>query len=104
VLLAIFLAIVIRKVVVQTAGADNPRGRRPVAGRIDGDAVERRPGNQRSVRHIRRDGYANQNQAGAARKTIESIGDSVLVADEHGQIVVANAAAKRLLEIAPGAP
>jgi PAS domain S-box-containing protein len=35
-------------------------------------------------------------------KTIESIGDSVLVADEHGQIVVANAAAKRLLEIAPG--
>jgi PAS domain S-box-containing protein len=36
-------------------------------------------------------------------KTIESIGDSVLVADERGQIVVTNAAAKRLLEIVPGA-
>src|SRR5216683_472028 len=35
--------------------------------------------------------------------TIESIGDSVLVADERGQIVVANAAAKRLLQIVPGA-
>src|SRR5229473_2847713 len=34
--------------------------------------------------------------------TIESIGDSVLVADERGQVVVANAAAKRLLEIVPG--
>src|SRR5258706_12270283 len=34
--------------------------------------------------------------------TIESIGDSVLVADERGQIVVANAAAKRLLRIVPG--
>ncbi len=36
-------------------------------------------------------------------KTIESIGDSVLVADERGQIVVTNAAAKRLLDIVPGA-
>jgi PAS domain S-box-containing protein len=35
--------------------------------------------------------------------TIESIGDSVLVADESGRIVVANAAAKRLLQIVPGA-
>jgi PAS domain S-box-containing protein len=35
--------------------------------------------------------------------TIESIGDSVLVADQRGQIVVANAAAKRLLQIVPGA-
>jgi len=35
--------------------------------------------------------------------TIESISDSVLVADERGQIVAANAAAKRLLEIVPGA-
>src|SRR5882724_6586774 len=35
--------------------------------------------------------------------TIESISDSVLVADEHGQIVVANAAAKQMLEIVPGA-
>jgi PAS domain S-box-containing protein len=35
--------------------------------------------------------------------TIESIGDSVLVADERGQIVIANAAAKRLLQIVPGA-
>src|SRR5216683_2869633 len=35
--------------------------------------------------------------------TIESIGDPVLVADERGQIVVANAAAKRLLQIVPGA-
>ena len=35
--------------------------------------------------------------------TIESIGDSVLVTDESGKIVVANAAAKRLLEIVPGA-
>ena len=34
--------------------------------------------------------------------TIESIGDSVLVTDERGKIVVANAAAKRLLEIVPG--
>ena len=34
--------------------------------------------------------------------TIESIGDSVLVADERGQVVVANAAAKRLLDIVPG--
>ena len=34
--------------------------------------------------------------------TIESIGDSILVADERGQIVVANAAAKRLLQIVPG--
>ena len=35
--------------------------------------------------------------------TIESISDSVLVADERGQIVVANAAAKQMLEIVPGA-
>src|SRR6267154_4292831 len=35
--------------------------------------------------------------------TIESISDSVLVSDERGQIVAANAAAKRLLEIVPGA-
>jgi PAS domain S-box-containing protein len=34
--------------------------------------------------------------------TIESIGDSVLVADERGKIVLANAAAKGLLEIVPG--
>jgi PAS domain S-box-containing protein len=34
--------------------------------------------------------------------TIESISDSVLVADERGQIVIANAAAKRLLGIDPG--
>jgi PAS domain S-box-containing protein len=34
--------------------------------------------------------------------TIESIGDSVLVADERGQVVVANAAAKRLLDVVPG--
>jgi PAS domain S-box-containing protein len=35
--------------------------------------------------------------------TIESISDSILAADERGQIVVANASAKRLLEIVPGA-
>jgi PAS domain S-box-containing protein len=35
--------------------------------------------------------------------TIESISDSVLVADERGQIVAANAAAKQMLEIVPGA-
>jgi PAS domain S-box-containing protein len=35
--------------------------------------------------------------------TIESISDSVLVADQRGQIVIANAAAKRLLGIDPGA-
>jgi PAS domain S-box-containing protein len=35
--------------------------------------------------------------------TIESIGDAVLVANERGQIVVANATAQRLLGIAPGA-
>ena len=35
--------------------------------------------------------------------TIASIGDPVLVADERGQIVVANAAAQHLLEIDPGA-
>ena len=34
--------------------------------------------------------------------TIASIGDPVLVADERGQIVIANAAAQRLLEIDPG--
>jgi PAS domain S-box-containing protein len=34
--------------------------------------------------------------------TIESIADAVLVADERGQIAVANAAAKRLLQIMPG--
>jgi PAS domain S-box-containing protein len=34
--------------------------------------------------------------------TIESICDSVLVADQHGQIIVANAAAQRLLGIVPG--
>jgi PAS domain S-box-containing protein len=34
--------------------------------------------------------------------TIESIGDSVLVVDERGQIIVANAAAKQLLGIVPG--
>jgi PAS domain S-box-containing protein len=34
--------------------------------------------------------------------TIESISDSVLVTDERGQIVVANAAAKRMLRIVPG--
>jgi PAS domain S-box-containing protein len=34
--------------------------------------------------------------------TIASIGDPVLVADERGQIVLANAAAQRLLEIVPG--
>ena len=35
--------------------------------------------------------------------TIASIGDPVLVADERGQIVVANAAAQHLFEIDPGA-
>ena len=35
--------------------------------------------------------------------TIASIGDPVIVADERGQIVVANAAAQRLLGIDPGA-
>ena len=35
-------------------------------------------------------------------KTVESIRDSVVVADENGVIVVANAAARRLLGIAPG--
>lgn len=35
--------------------------------------------------------------------TIASISDPVLVADEHGRIVIANAAARRLLEIDPGA-
>jgi PAS domain S-box-containing protein len=35
--------------------------------------------------------------------TIASIGDPVIVADERGKIVVANAAARRLLEIDPGA-
>jgi PAS domain S-box-containing protein len=34
--------------------------------------------------------------------TIASIGDPVLVADERGQIVIANAAAQRLLKIVPG--
>ena len=34
--------------------------------------------------------------------TIASISDPVLVADERGQIVVANAAAQRLLGIVPG--
>jgi PAS domain S-box-containing protein len=35
-------------------------------------------------------------------KTVESIRDSVVVADENGVIVVANAAARRLLGVAPG--
>src|SRR5258708_19009791 len=34
--------------------------------------------------------------------TVESIRDSVVVADESGVIVVANAAARRLLGVAPG--
>ncbi len=34
--------------------------------------------------------------------TVESIRDSVLVADENGNIVVANAAARRLLGVYPG--
>jgi PAS domain S-box-containing protein len=34
--------------------------------------------------------------------TVESIRDSVVVADEHGVIAVANAAARRLLGVAPG--
>lgn len=34
--------------------------------------------------------------------TVESIRDSVIVADERGVIVVANAAARRLLGVAPG--
>ncbi|MEH2570389.1 PAS domain S-box protein [Bradyrhizobium sp. AZCC 2289] len=35
-------------------------------------------------------------------KTVESIRDSVVVADENGVVVVANAAARRLLGVAPG--
>jgi PAS domain S-box-containing protein len=35
-------------------------------------------------------------------KTVESIRDSVVIADENGVIVVANAAARRLLGVAPG--
>ncbi|MDO9561599.1 MAG: PAS domain S-box protein [Bradyrhizobium sp.] len=35
--------------------------------------------------------------------TIASIGDPVIVADDHGKIVVANAAAQRMLAIDPGA-
>jgi PAS domain S-box-containing protein len=46
---------------------------------------------------------AELRQKGALlENTIASIGDPVLVADERGQIVVANVAAQRMLEIAPG--
>jgi len=75
-----------------------------VTGRIDGHAFKRRPGRSVfSFRDVRRDGNANRAKAALLENTIESITISVLVADEHGQIVVANAAAKRLLEIVPGA-
>ena len=50
-------------------------------------------------------GMANELRAKQAllENTIASIGDPVLVADERGRIVIANAAAQRLLEIDPGA-
>jgi PAS domain S-box-containing protein len=103
VLLALFLAVAIAR----SLSKPLTQMTRAVQGLSRGEAVAMPSHGGREIAILAASFAEMSAQIGAKQKllenTVESILDSVLVADENGKIVVANAAARRLFGVIPGA-